>query len=92
MSPIESKSTERFFGAIIQKIEARTHAEVRRDLMLMIKEMEYQAKRTEIILGTKGEQEEFMERLETLLINPGAFNTNQLKENLHAIITEEFSK
>lgn len=88
----ESKSTELFFDAILRKIEAKTHAEARRDLTLMIKEMEYQTKRTEIILGTKGEQDEFLARLESLLINPGALGTVQLKENLHAIITEEFSK
>ena len=88
----EPKTTERFFSAILKKVESKTHAEARRDISLMIKEMEYQAKRTEIILGTKGEQDEFFSRLESLLINPGAFDTAQLKENIHAIIEEEFSK
>ena len=46
----EPKTTERFFSAILKKVESKTHAEARRDILVMIKEMEYQAKRTEIIL------------------------------------------
>ncbi len=90
--PHKSDSSEIFFDAISQKIEAKTHAETRRNLQLMLSEMRYQMNRTAITLGTKGEQEAFLARLETLLTNPGEYTPTQIQENLHTIITEEFAK
>lgn len=92
----ESKPTERFFNSVLKKVEesairtgTRTES---KELIRMIMDMQYQADRTAIILGTKGEQQEFLERIESLLVNPGEYNAVQIKENLQAIITEEFTK
>ncbi|MDD2745751.1 MAG: hypothetical protein PHU93_04395 [Candidatus Gracilibacteria bacterium] len=92
----EPRPTERFFNSVIKKVEEAairtgTRTETK-ELILMITEMRYRAERTAIILGTKGEQQAFLERIESLLVNPGEYNPSQIKENLQAIITEEFSK
>ena len=92
----EQKSTERFFESVLKTVEeAAIRTGTRREskeLIRIIMDMQYQASRTEIILWTKGEQQEFLERIESLLVNPGEYTTTQIKENLQAIISEEFSK
>jgi hypothetical protein len=87
-----ARPTDIFFDAIAKKIETRTHAEARRDLMRMLVDMRYQTSRAEIILGTKGEQEVFLARLEELLINPGIYTSQQMGENVQALISEELAK
>ena len=86
------ESSEVFFDTISQKIESKTHADTRLSLQVMLREMRYQMERTAIVLGTKGEQEAFLIRLESMLTNPGEYTQTQIRENLHAIITEEFAR
>lgn len=92
----EPKPTERFFSSVKKKVEEATIRTGTRteskELIRMITDMQYQAERTAIILGTKGEQQEFLDRIESLLVNPGEYDAKQLKQNLQAIIAEELTK
>lgn len=92
----EPKPTERFFSNVMKKVEEATiRTGMRKDtkeLRHMIAEMQFQAERTAIILGTKGEQQEFLDRIESLFVNPGEYDAGLLKQNLQAIISEELTK
>ena len=47
-----------------------TRAQTRLELQTLIADLEYRTTRTAIILGTKGEQEEFFQEVTDLLQNP----------------------
>ena len=91
-TPSLPENTAGFFDAISTRIEQRTHAETRLNLQKMLSEMRYQVARTAIVLGTKGEQEDFLARIETFLTNPGELTPTRLQENFQAMIAEKLSE
>lgn len=92
----ESEGNLKFFDGVLKKVEeAKIHSRTMletKELMEMIINMRKQMERNEIILGSMNEQQAFLAKIESFLMNPGAFDPVQIKENLQTIIDEEFIK
>lgn len=87
----ESQETIESQGRV-PRSKQEIRSETRRDVLLMIARLKYQAGRAEIILGTKSEQDQFLSRIESYLLEPGVYAKPGFQENLEAMITEEVAK
>lgn len=66
-------SPERFSKAKLEML-----ASARRDVRLLLAELKYKAGKTEILLGTKQEQADFLLKIENCLLNPGMFTQKEV--------------
>jgi CBS domain-containing protein len=79
-------------GSLETQDTREARAKTRLDLQTLIADLEYRTARTAIILGTKGEQEEFLQEVTDLLQNPGILTNPLLKTNLEILVSTEVTR